>query len=227
MQAQDATTVYLLKLWPKIEANKNRIIAVAAAIAVVIAVAWIFSVQYQQKEVAAGEALTQLIVSQVAQPEAYFKIAAENPGTPAGQRAWLQGAAMLFSENKFAEAQTQFQKFLDEHPDNEFSGHAALGVAASLDAQGKTDLAADAYQRVVRNFSDATAANIAKLALARINEAQGKDNNAMINYQEVAQASSIQSLRQEAMFGAMNLKNKMPAAPASTNAPAAPFHLSQ
>src|SRR5258708_509387 len=104
MQTQDATTIYLLKLWPKIEANKNRIIAVASAIA------WIFSVQHEQKEVAAGEALTQLIVSQTAQQDAYFKIAADNSGTPAGQRTWLQGAAMLFSENKFAGAQTQFQK---------------------------------------------------------------------------------------------------------------------
>ena len=76
------------------------------------------------------------------QADLYLKIAADYQGTSAGQRALLQGAAMLFAAGRYADAQTQFQKFLDAYPDSFFAAQAALGVATSLDAQGKTDLAA-------------------------------------------------------------------------------------
>ena len=65
--------------------------------------------------------------------------------------------------DKYADAQTQFQKFLDAHPDSFFAAQAALGVAASLDAQGKTDLAAGAYQRVISIASDPMAASYRKI----------------------------------------------------------------
>ena len=69
--------------------------------------------------------------------DAYLKIAGEYPGTLGGRRAWLQGAAALFAAGRFADAQAQFQKFLDAHPDGDFSASAALGVAASLEGTGK------------------------------------------------------------------------------------------
>src|SRR5271170_2291882 len=135
MQAQDATTIFLLKLWPRIEANKNRILIVVAIVAAVLAAIWIFYAQRGQNEIAAGEALTQVTVSQTATPEAYLKIASDHPNTTAGQRALLQGAGMLFVSGQYADAQAQFQKFLDEHPDSEFFPQAELGIATSLAAQ--------------------------------------------------------------------------------------------
>ncbi|HSY74053.1 MAG TPA: tetratricopeptide repeat protein, partial [Dongiaceae bacterium] len=189
MQSQDATTLFLFKLWPWVEANKNKLIAGAGIIAVVACVLYYLSSQREQKEIDAGKALTQTMVSATAvQPEAYLKIANENPGTGAAQRALIQGAAALFETGRFADAQAQFQKFLDIYPDNDLAAQATLGVAASLDAQGKLDLAVGAYQRAV-NTSDAATVNAAKFAMARIDEQQGKSTEALNFYTEVARAN--------------------------------------
>ena len=109
----------------------------------------------------------------------YLKIAREYQSTSAGQRAFLQSAALLFEGGQYAEAQSQFQQFLDQYPDNFFSGQAALGLAASLDAQAKLDLAAGAYQRVINGYSDPLAANYARLSLAQLKEHQGKSTEAL------------------------------------------------
>ena len=226
MQSQDATTLFLFKLWPWIEANKNKLIAGVLIIIAAIFVIYYLSWQHEQKEIAAGQALTQTMVSTAAaQPEVYLKIADENPGTVAGQRALLQGATALFSVGRFADAQTQFQKFLDAYPDNDFFPQATLGVAASLEAQGKLDLAAGAYQRAV-NTSDIATVSAAKFALARIDEQQGKSIEALNLYTEVARANPEGTLGSEAALRMMELKSKLPiaAAPASQTAPA-PFTL--
>src|ERR1700691_5166773 len=143
MQAQEASTFVFFKLWPWVEANIKRIgigIGIAAVAAVLIS---FYFWQQNQKEIAAGQALTQLIVatppnvsaSELA--DSYLQIANTYGGTLAAQRAVLRGAAGSFAAGQYAEAQTEFQKFLDAHPDSQFSSQAALGVAASLEAQGK------------------------------------------------------------------------------------------
>ena len=233
MQPQDATEVYLFKLWPWIEANKKRIFI---GIGIIIAAIFIFSfVSWQrgQKEIDAGQALTSVLVSndgaQLA--DAYLKIAADHPSTIAGQRALLQAGAAMFEAARYADAQAQFQKFLDEHPDSAFSGQAALGVAASLDAQDKPDLAVGAYQRAISSLSDAEGTGIAKLAIARIYETQGRPNDALKLYGEVISANPGGALGSEASVRAMELKAKPPSTAVSTPAPAvpaanAPFQLS-
>lgn len=222
MQAQDTTTLFLLKLWPWVEANKNRLIAGGAIAVLAIFVYSFFSWQGKQKEIAAGQALTQVALAGGAPAAAYLKIAEQHPGTIAGQRALLQGAAALFDAGKFADAQMQFQKFLDAHSDSEFSGQAALGVATSLDAQGKTDLAVGAYQRVISNSSDVTVMSAAKFGLARIEESQGRLNDALVHYQDIARANPGGSLGSEATMRLMELRSKLPA-PAPATTPAAPL----
>ena len=222
MQAQDTTTLYLLKLWPWVEANKNRLIAGTAIVLLAIFVYSFFSWQGKQKEIAAGQALTQVLLSSGGPSSAAFlKIAEQHPGTVAGQRALLQGAAALFDAGKYGDAQTQFQKYLDAHADSEFSGQAALGLATSLDAQGKTDLAVGAYQRVISSASDVMVVSAAKFGLARIEEAQGRLNDAMVLYQDIARANPSGSLGSEATMRLMELRSKMPAtAPAPATNPA-------
>ena len=63
MQAQETTTAYFFKLWPWIEANKNRLIF--GAVIIVIAVFFIacYFWRQNQKELAAGQALTEAVVS--------------------------------------------------------------------------------------------------------------------------------------------------------------------
>ncbi len=214
MQSQDTPTAFLFKLWPWIEANKIRLIVGTGIIIVVVFLYSFFSWQREQNEIAAGTALTQLTLSNPADASAgelagpYLKIAGEYPGTLGGRRAWLQGATALFTTGKFADAQVQFQKFLDTHPDGDFSASAALGVAASLEAQGKLDLATGAYQRVINGFTDIVAANAAKFALARIYEQQGKYSDALNFYESIARATPGSPLAQEAAMRAMELKTK-------------------
>ncbi len=223
MQAQDTTTLYLLKLWPWIETNRNRLIGGAAIIAVAIFVFSFFSYQHELKENAAGDALTQLSVTAGGPTaEACLKIANDFPGTVAGQRAMLQGAAALYEAGKFSDAQAQFQKFLDAHPGNELAAQAALGVAASLDAAGKPD--ATKYQAVINTSMDPAIVSAAKFALGRIAEGQGKLTEALGLFQEAAGANPGSSLGYEAGMHVIALRNKIPAAtpaPAPAPAPAA------
>jgi TolA-binding protein len=225
MQVQDSTTLYLLKLWPWIEANKNRLIAGTAAAVLVIFVIWFMVCHNESKEIAAGQALTQVVISSSApSADAFLKVATDQAGTAAAQRALLQGAAALFGAGKFPEAQMQFQKYLDAHPDGEFSGQALLGVAASIEAQGKTDPAVGAYQKVISSSSDAQVVSGAKFGLARIEESQGRLNDAFALYQDVANANPSTSLGSEAAMRSIELKNKLPAStPAPAATPAAPL----
>ena len=220
MQAQETTTAYLFKLWPWMEANKNRLIFGAVIVVIAGFVAAFFFWRQNQKELAAGQALTEVIVStppnaNVSQlADSYSKIAADFPGTHAAERAAAQSAAALFEAGKYPEALAQFQQFLKTYPDSVFSPQAALGVAASLDAQGKTDLASSAYQRVISRFPDPNAVSAAKFALAQISEQQGKLAAAENLYEEVARGNPNGSLGLEAGQRAMELQTKLP--PAST-----------
>jgi TolA-binding protein len=229
MEIQDAPAAYFFKLWPKIEANWIRIALGGGIIIVVAMLISFYSWQRDQKEITAGKALTQFMMSAPRnatgnqQADLFLKIAGDYQGTSAGQRAWLQGGTMLFAAGRYADAQTQFQKFLDAHPDSFFAAQAALGVATSLDAQGKTDLAAGAYQRVINTSSDAMVTSSAKFALAQIDERQGKLTEAMNLYEDVVRNNPNGSLGSEAGLRAMELKMKLPSAPPST-APAAPVN---
>jgi predicted negative regulator of RcsB-dependent stress response len=229
MELQDAPAAYFFKLWPKIEANWIRIALGGGVIVVAAMLISYYSWQRDQKEVNAGKALTQFMmtaprnVNTSQQADLFLKIAGDYQGTSAGQRALLQGAAMLFEAGRYADAQTQFQKFLDAHPDSLFAAQAALGVATSLDAQpGKTDLAAGAYQRVINTSSDVTAASSAKYALAQIDERQNKLTDALNLYEDIMHNNPNSSLGSEAGLRAMELKMQLPSASPST-APAAPF----
>lgn len=222
MQAQETTTVYLLKLWPWVEANKNRLIGAAVVLVAAICIIWFMAAQRDERETAAGQALTQLAFTPGGQtPEAYLKIAADYAGTAAGQRAQLEGAAALFTAGRYADAQKQFQGFLDEHSDSQFSAQATLGVAASLEAQGRTEQAIGTYQRLANNGSDTVTASVAKLALGRMFEVQGRLNDALANFEEAARSSYGSSLGSEAGLLAMELRNKMPAAAPASLSPGA------
>ena len=226
MQAQDTTTLYLLKLWPWIEANKNRLIGGAVIIAAAIFIYSFFSYQTRTKgnRRGAGAGAT------VRHPgrshgRSVPEDCREYPGTAAGQRALLQGAAALFEAGKYPEAQAQFQKFLDSHPGSELAGQAALGVATSLDAQGKP--AATEFQAVVNNYSDPAIVSAAKFALGRIAESQGKLNEAFACFEDAARLNPGSTLGYEAGMHVLELRNKVSTTtPAPAPAPApAPFTL--
>ena len=229
MELKDAPETYFLKLWPKIEANWIRIVWGGSVIVVAVGLISFYSWQRGQKEIIAGKALTQFMMTAprngASDPQAdlFLKIAGDYQGTSAGQRAWLQGAAVLFAAGRYPDAQTQFQKFLDAHPDGFFAAQAALGVATSLDAQGKPDLATGAYQRVISAYSDTTAAMSAKFALAQIDERQNKLMDALNLYEDIKRNYPNSPLASEAELRMMELKTKLPSASSPSTAPAAPL----
>jgi predicted negative regulator of RcsB-dependent stress response len=177
MQTQDAPAEILFKFWPWLEANKNRLIAGVVAILAAWAIYAFVSWRHEQKEVAAGQALSQLLVT--ASPgaagvgqmvDAFARLAAQYPGTAAGERAQLQAAAALFNAGRYADAQAQFQKFLAGNSTSPLASTAQLGVATSLEAQGKPEAVSE-YQKVVSRYSGSACEQIAKGALARLQPA--------------------------------------------------------
>ena len=226
MQTQDAPAEIIFKLWPWLEANKNRLIGAGVGVLVLWGVYYFVTSQQAQKEVDAGQALTALLVSpkggatgQTA--DDFTKLAAQYPGTAAGQRALLQGAAALFGAGRYADAQAQFQKYLDTSATGPLAATAALGVAASLEAQNKLDAAVAAYQRVASGFASSSSAQPAEFALGRIAEQQNKLTEAVSHYEKIARAGSGGSLAQEAGQRAFELKAKTApaAAPKATVTP--------
>jgi TolA-binding protein len=223
MQPQDTPTAFLIKLWPWIEANRNRLIIGTVIVIVAVFIYSFFSYQREQKQIIAGQALSQLTLTMPsgagAGPwaDSNLKIANEYPDTLAGRRAWLQGAAALYVEGKYADAQAQFQKYFDAHPDGELSALAAFGIASSLEALGKLDLAFGAYQRVVNGFpSDLASVTAAKFALARISGEQGKLTDALSFYDSLVRYNPGSPAAQEAEMDAMELRTKLaPAQPAA------------
>jgi len=228
MELHDAESQFLFKVLPAVEANKKPIIIGAVAVVVVILLAVIFSWQRNQKEINAGEAYSQVVVSAAAtsnpasQADEYLSVAANFPGTIAAQRAQLQGAADLFTAGRYADAQIQFQKFADAYPGNSLVAFAMLGVGSSLDAQNNLNAAADAYRNVTEGYGNSTAAVPAKYALASIYERQGKIKDAVNYYQEIARSGSGTALGQQAGQRAVELSATLPPAPAPKPASATP-----
>ncbi len=222
MEPQDAAATFLLKLWPQIEANKNKIAAGAAMVIVIVAGVAFYSWRHEQNQISAGDAVTQSLMTLPPNSDpahvdsAYLEIAGDYPGTAAGARSLLEGASALFTAGKYANAQAYFQQFLDAHPDDEFSAIAALGVAKCLEAQGKLNEAEGAYQRVINDFPNSPSVISAKFSLAQLN-LQGKNYaDAFRLFQEVAQANPYSTLGNEAAGYAYDLRSKLPAPPSTT-----------
>jgi TolA-binding protein len=225
MQAQDAPTMFLFKIWPWFEANLKRIAIAAGVLAAVILAYSFFSYERQQKEILAGQAFTDLVISLSPNPDhvqladKYLKLADQFAGTLAARRATLQGAVALFAAGKYSDAQTQFQKFLDAYPEDGAAPQAALGVAVSLESQNNFAAAGSAYQKVISQFPEDGAVLPAKLSLARLYQSQGKSSEARALYTEIIRSNPNSPLAADANLRLMELGT----APApSTNAAALP-----
>ena len=240
MDTNDAAGL-LFKWWPQIEANKNRIIAGAIVIAVVVLGYSFYSWNHQQNQIAAGEAVTGALVSLPAGSDIsqvanlYLGISDQYGGTIAGQRALLQGASALFMANKYADAQSAFQRYLDNHPDGEFAGQAALGVAKCQESLGKLDAAEGTYQHVINDLADEEAVFAAQFSLGQIYLQQQKYDKAAQLFQKVMQGDRYGSLGNQAAQYLYSMQSHAPApAPASAGTPSAappkgagtPFNLS-
>ena len=218
MQQEVVQLSLLDKFLAWFETSKKQAAWGIAIIAVVAFVVSFFFWRHGQREDQASKALTMAMADmsfrdgrRVEDPEAYLKVAADYPGTEAAGRALLQAGGTLFTQGKFTEARTQFERFLHEYPGSPFQPEASLGAAACLDAEGKTSEAVVAYGNVAKNYPSATVTPQAQFALARIYEAQGKSEQAWLTYEKLAQEQGpASSMGAEAGVRAEELKEKMP-----------------
>lgn len=232
MESHDATATFMLKLWPWIEANKNKLVATTAIILVVVLSISLWVWHRDQNRVSAGDALTQSLVSTQANSapasvfQSYLDVANNYPGTPAGERALLQAATAEFTQDKYADARGYFQQYLDSHPDGQFSGIAALGVAKCLEAEGKINDAMGAYNHVINDFpADGQSVNRARYSLAQLNMLQGHYTDALSLFESVYQADQYGPLGNQARQFAFELQSKLPRQ--SSGGPSSPsFNLS-
>jgi predicted negative regulator of RcsB-dependent stress response len=218
METQDASTEFLFKLWPWLEANKNRLIGGGVIIVVIAFIYSFISWQHGQNEINAGEAFTQITFAPAASLNAsqradqLSQLAAKYSGTKAAQRAQLQAAETLFDAGNYADAKAQFEKSLDALS-GPLAASAALGVAASLEAQGKADEAATAYLKVTSRYAGTPADLQAQFSLGRLAEAQGKLADAENYYENAARVGQAGgTISEEAEGRAYEIKMKLAAA---------------
>jgi TolA-binding protein len=217
------------------EDNKKGVLIGAVALLVVGFGIYIYNYTSEQKEAAASAALIALhpsVNGSTNEPpvpaSAFLKIAEEHRGTAAAERAILLAAGANFTEGKYADAQTQFDRLLKENPSSKWAADAAYGVAASLESQGKRDEALTAYQRVVTAYPSSAVVGEARLALARVYEAKSQPAEALKQYDDLTRGGMISMRAQDAMMRRSQLLKKHPELdkPATNAIPAmAPINL--
>lgn len=147
----------------------------------------------EQKELKASTALLELrpVLTPstnvpAPQPDALMKVAQEFSGTAAAERAQYLAAQALFTQGNYAEAETQFGKFIAEHGGSPWVPGARYGQAAAQEALNKASEAMAAYQQIATAYPGSSVATEAKLALARIHESRNEPQQALRLYNELA-----------------------------------------
>jgi tetratricopeptide (TPR) repeat protein len=221
MQHSQTHDAFLWTAWAWLEKNRKQVGLVFAAAVVLGSIIWLFVNLSAQKKISAGQAVSRVVVAQALDqspqgtppaetPEVYLKTASEYAGTAAGARALLLGAAALFAQGKYAEAQAQFEKFIPQYGDHPMMSQALLGIAASLDAQNKTNDALNAYKNIIDRHPNQPVVPQAKVALARLYEGQSKPELALPLLEDVARTDPYGSIGAEAGMLAEELKQKHP-----------------
>lgn len=190
--------MYRLVTW--LHANRKQVTIGVVVVLVVALVAGLYSWKKGQDDTNADAALLQLPAAPEANAQfgsvpvpasSYLNVAHDYPGTPAGADAQLLGAEILFLNGNYAQAETEFNRFLTDHPDSDLVPQATMGVAASLEGEGKISDAMRQYQVLISGYpSDLEITAPAKLTLARLNESENKPDQALTLYAELARNAS-------------------------------------
>jgi TolA-binding protein len=200
-----------------VDKNRNQALLGVAGVILAGLTVWLFICRAEDKQNQASSELsnvatTQLMNSGAGQggPQAYLKIAADHPGSKAAARALLLAGAGFFAENKYSEAQAQFERFTREHRDNPLLGEALIGIASCLEAQGKTDQAITAYRDLITRHPADSVLPQAKFSLAGLYETQKKPELARDFYEQVERESRYSILASEAGMRLEELAQKNP-----------------
>ncbi len=219
MEQQSAELPLNDRLFVWLDANRKNLITGVLVAVVATCFGFFYVNNKQQKRIKAGEALTAAVVAEYAptgrtpSPERLLKVASEQSGTSAGAQALLLAAGELFTQARYADAQSKFEQFGRDYPGHAFMTQGLLGVAACFHAQGKLDEAALAYKNILDRHPNASTTTQARFAMASIYETQGKFDQAMDNYIKVVQelrGDQGSALATEAAARANELRIKLP-----------------
>jgi tetratricopeptide (TPR) repeat protein len=124
-------------------------------------------------------------------PAAFLDVARDYAGTAAGEHAQLLGGELLFTQGKYPEAEREFSRFIDEHPDDELVPQAKIGLAACREAEGKTMDAVQKYHEIILAYpGEPNIVSPAKLTVARLYEEANQPQQAFAYYAELARLLS-------------------------------------
>jgi tetratricopeptide (TPR) repeat protein len=226
MDSDVARLAAIYKYWAWVGKNRKQVLWAVGILAVVVLVGWLYVWKVGEAEVAASEALSDLRPASTAPggpeipAEAYLKVVNEYPKTDAAARGLLLAASAFFTQGKYAEAKTQFDRLLRDYPQNPLCSQALLGSAACLGAQGKTAEAVTAYDGLLKRHPADPVVPRAKFGLASSYEAQHRSDDAIKLYEELMRTESYSSVGAEAEIRLQELRRSAPApvgaAPAAT-----------
>ena len=115
---------------------------------------------YSGRRAAAASAL----LASAKSAEAYQRVIANYPSTPASADAYLLLAEAQRNQRKFAEATATLQVFINQNPNNEFVSTAKMAMAANLQSMGKNDEALSIYQQIASIYPNNFNAPLALLS---------------------------------------------------------------
>jgi tetratricopeptide (TPR) repeat protein len=216
MVSEETASARFLNFMAWLHANQKRVL-MAGGIAVFTAIVVGVLIYHQtRREVKASEMLSNISVPmnpgkapRSGLAEEYLKFAQDYAGTKAAERAIVQAAATLYTEEHYAEAQKQFERLPREYPDSPWAAEAHLGAAASLEGQQKLAEAVAKYEEVRRRFANSAIADEAKLGLARLYEVSNPPE-AFKLYDELMKANPYSGLGAEASMRQADLLEKHP-----------------
>jgi TolA-binding protein len=186
-------TFYKVLGW--LHAYRKRLLTGAIAAAIIGLIAGAVAWKKDQNEADANAKLFALSVSGAAGPRAaapptpgaFLDVATSYPSTSAGEYAELLAAESLFVDGSYPQAQHEFSRFIDQHPESALVPQAKVGVASSLEAQGKVPEAIQKYQEILSGYpGEYNIVSPARLTLARLFEQQNKPDQALKLYSELA-----------------------------------------
>jgi tetratricopeptide (TPR) repeat protein len=219
MEQNIAESPLLWNAWVWLEKNRKAVlfgvVGVAAAGLLAGTMAW----SKKQKQLAAGEALSQVLLTQMMSgsrtdgADGLLKVANSHAGTQGGAQAQLLAAGALFVSGKYSESQAQFEKFGREYVGHALAPQGKLGLASCLAAQGKTEEAARAYKDLADRYPNANTASQARFALGGIYESQGKLEDALSLFEQIARTEVNGALGSEAGMRAEEIRIKLPPVP--------------
>jgi TolA-binding protein len=216
METNIAESPTLLNAWAWIEKNRKQVLLGIAAVAAVGLIIGYLNWSGAQQEKAAAHALSRTFYLQADKQVTggaaaeFLKVATTHRGTKAAGQALLLAASDYFKAGKFAEAQSAFDQFHRDYAGSPLAAQALYGSAAALAAQAKWDEAGRRYQESLERHPASPIAPQARYSLAAAFAAQGKIEEAVKRYEEVAIASPGNSLGNEAMQRADELRDQLP-----------------